>query len=124
LRRGISLVELIVSLTVLGLALTALVGLVPAGMLNLRAAEERTRAGDMAQSELEKLSLVDPATITVGEREPVIVDRVEYILEVALTNPLEATLPNTYRLRVTVRYQHGDIKRAVFRERVLTRLLR
>lgn len=121
--RAFSLIEVILSLTVLGLALTALVGLVPAGMLNLRAAEQRTTAGQLAQSLLEEASLMDPPAIPAGARDEVELEGITYRPRVDV-GAVDAHLPKARRVRVTVQWKHGEISREVFRERVLTRVPR
>lgn len=53
-REGLSLVEVMVGLTVLLLALVLMVGLLPASTLSLKKSENRTFAGQLCQSELER----------------------------------------------------------------------
>ncbi len=114
--RGMSLIELLVGMTVLGLAMTMMVALIPATATSLSQAELRTRAGALAQSELELLATRDIASLTDGPLPPVVL---EDGTELRPTVSAVADGHRAMRVRVTVEWTVREVTRAQFRERVL-----
>ena len=114
--RGVSLIEIMVSMTVLGLAMTLMIALIPATATNLSLAEVRTQAGALAQSELETLASKSLSGVTSGPRPPVALeDGTELTPTVNLTTEAQGTT----RVRVTVKWKTRGIEREQFREKVV-----
>ncbi len=114
--RGVSLIEIMVSMTVLGLAMTLMIALIPATATNLSLAEVRTQAGALAQSELETLASGGLSGVTSGPRPPVTLeDGTELTPVVTLTPEAHGTT----RVRVTVEWTTRGVARDQFREKVV-----
>lgn len=114
--RGISLIELMVGMTVLGLAMTLMVALIPATATSLSLAELRTQAGALAQSELELLAARDIASLTNGPLPPVVL---EDGTELRPSVSAVADGHRAVKVRVTVEWTVREVTRTQFRERIL-----
>ena len=114
-KRGLSLIEVIISVTILAMALTLVVGLLPGASLSNRLARQRTLAGGLAQDVLESPDRSNlPSAISLEGT-----DFQRQVVSTPLGPPSAAV-----RVRVTVSWQHGDLQRSVFREMVLAEVPR
>ena len=113
---GVSLIEIMVGMTVLGLAMTLMVALVPSTAASLNMAEARSRAGALAQAELEALSLKDLSTLSDGPLTSVTLDDG---LELRPNLKLTPAGQGAIRVRITVEWTVRGVKRSQFREKIL-----
>ena len=114
--RGVSLIEIMVGVTVLSLAMTLMVSLIPSTASSLSLAEVRTQAGALAQSELEALSLRDLASLADGPLPPT---RLENGTELRPSLKVTPAGHGALRVRVTVEWNTREVVREQFREKVL-----
>lgn len=122
MRRGISLLEVILSVTILGMALTLLVGLMPGASLSSRLARQRVLAGNLAQDVLEGLPRDNLGSVAGGPLDPVTVEGTDFKRRIDL-NPLPP--PSlAVRVRVVVSWTHSNHDRSVFREQFFCELHR
>jgi len=120
--RAVSLIEVILAVTVLGMALTLLVGLIPSAGLSSRMARSRTLAGNLAQDVLENIDFSNAAAMLGGTLDPITREDIEFRRRIE-RNPLPP--PSTaVRLRVVVSWKHGKTEREVFREMVVSDIRR
>ena len=120
--RAVSLIEVILAVTVLGMALTLLVGLIPSASLSSRMARSRTLAGNLAQDVLENIDFSNAAAVLGGTLDPITLEDIEFRRRIE-RNPMPP--PSTaVRLRVVVSWKHGRTEREVFREMVVSDIRR
>lgn len=116
------MIEVILAVTVLGMALTLLVGLIPSASLSSRMARSRTLAGNLAQDVLENIDFSNAAAVLGGPLDPITREDIEFRRRIE-RNPLPP--PSTaVRLRVVVTWKHGKTEREVFREMVVSDIRR
>ncbi len=120
--KAVSLIEVILAVTVLGLALSLLVGLIPSASLSSRMARSRTLAGNLAQDVLESIDTSNAVAVLGGPLDPITREDIEFRRRIE-RDPLPP--PSTaVRLRVVVSWKHGKTEREVFREMVVSDIRR
>ena len=122
MRRGLSLIEVIISVTILAMALTLIVGLLPGASLSNLLARQRMLAGSLAQDVLEAADKSKLDNLAPGPLDALEVEGTEFRRQVERTplSPPSAAV----RFRVTVSWTHGEQERSVFREMVLSEVPR
>lgn len=114
---GLSLVEIIIGLSIFGLAMAMLISLIPTSSLGQQNTELRAIAGNLAQSTLEELSnkvssvVTAPLATVTLEDGTVLQSRVEV---------KEDATPGLKIVRVVVSFTKSGVTREVFRELALT----
>ena len=117
-RRALSLLEVVLSVTILAGALTLLVGLLPSASLNSRMARERVLAGGLAQDMLESIDKGNLAALMGGPLTPLTREGTEFLRKLEL-NPFPPP-SQAVRVRAVVSWRHAKQDRSVFREQVLS----
>ena len=108
--RGVSLVEMLVTLAVLVLVLLALFTLIPASLLLVKRAELRMRASALAQTILEQQSARPYTQIALGPAQlnAVVSDKVEFSPRLEV-NPVGTRPPECAKeLVVTLTWSYHD----------------
>ncbi|MBX3169937.1 MAG: hypothetical protein KF760_21210 [Candidatus Eremiobacteraeota bacterium] len=114
--------EIILTVTIVGMSLTLLVGLMPGASLSSKLARQRVLAGNLAQDVLEGIYRDDLGSLAGGPLDRVTVEGTDFERRIDLTPQTPPSL--AVRVRVVVAWKHGKQQRSVFREQFLCELHR
>jgi type II secretory pathway pseudopilin PulG len=116
--RAVSLIEIMISVTLIGLSMSMVVALLPSSKLSAKLSRQRTQAGNIAQGYLEE-HRANLGEIHAGPLSTVNLEDTEF-----KPNVTTETIGQAIKVRVTVTWSHGDSTRSVFREQIFSELPR
>lgn len=124
-RHGTQLVEVMVAVTLLGIVLTGVLGVLPTAWAGMRQAQSRLEVDALASSLLEARRDLPWEELLVGNREqlePVVAGSatlhpVVEVLAVQQTSP-----DDVKELKVTITWEHGSVTRQASQSLVLVNL--
>ena len=113
--RGFSLMEIVVSLALLGLIVGLVINIFPGSIVASHAGSEQMAAENLAQSFIEETRAAGFSSLTVGT-EPMSSPDPKYQLQREIFVPSGADADRTLGLRITVRWESKKRQRELTRE--------